>query len=81
MKFKLKIWHFISALWLLIILLQFSRLIEFAVLWFKYFLLCFDDFDGAITVLDFKLLDSMLALIFFIVIHLLFLSFKSKVKF
>jgi len=68
MKFKLKIWQFISALLLLIILLQFNRLIELAVLWFKYFLLCFNDFDAAISLLYFKLLDSLLALIFFIVI-------------
>jgi len=81
MKFKLKIWQFISALWLLIILLQFNRLIELAVLWFKYFLLCFNDFDVAITLLDFKLLDSLLALIFFIVIPLLLINYRRRIKF
>ena len=81
MKFKLKIWQFTSAIWLLIILLQFTRLTELAVLWFKYFSLLFNDFDGALTLLDFKFIDSLLSLIIFILTPLMLIVYHRRIRF
>lgn len=80
MKFNIKIWHWLMALWLLIIILRHNTLIDFVALWIKYVGLFFSDLNASFNVLDFQLFDALLSVKIFVVVPILLLLFHKSIS-
>ncbi len=79
MKFQPKIWHLLLFFWFIIIIFRFELLINLITLATKYFLLFISDFNSAMQLLDFSLIDAILSIKLFIIIPVfLFLFRKNK---
>ncbi len=78
MKFKPQIWHLLSFFWFIIIIFRVELLIDLVVLWAKYFLLFISDFNIAMQLLDFNLIDSILSIKLFIIIPIILFLFRKK---
>ncbi|NNJ52844.1 MAG: ABC transporter permease [Ignavibacteriaceae bacterium] len=78
MKFKLKIIHWLTLLWLLLIVFQHEVLFQYLSLWFGYAKLFFVDFSEAIDVLSLKLVNVILSLKLFVFLPALYIIFRKK---
>ncbi|MCH8032632.1 MAG: ABC transporter permease [Bacteroidetes bacterium] len=78
MKFKPQIWHLLLFFWITIIIIRVELLIDLVVLWAKYFLLFISDFNIAMQLLDFNLIDSILSIKLFIIIPIILFLFRKK---
>ena len=78
MKFKPQIWHLFLFFWITIIIIRVELLIDLVVLWAKYFLLFISDFNIAMQLLDFNLIDSILSIKLFIIIPIILFLFRKK---
>ncbi len=77
---KIKIWHWILFLWLILLTARFEAIIGLLQLWYSYVILLFTDTKSAVNILDFNLLDGLLSLKLFIVIPLLITIFRKRLK-
>lgn len=76
---KIKIWHWVLFLWLIIFALRFERVYEMLSLLVSYIMLSFYDFDSAINQFSFLLVDHTLGVLIFILIpFFLILLTKNK---
>ena len=81
MKSGLKIIHWIIFLWLLIIVFRFNIIVGYLALFYNYIVLFVNNSKAAIAVLNFSLIDSILAtLLYFLIIPIIFL-FKKRLTF
>lgn len=78
MNFKPQIWHLLLFFWITIIIIRVELLIDLVVLWAKYFLLFISDFNIAMQLLDFNLIDSILSIKLFIIIPIILFLFRKK---
>jgi len=78
---KLRIWHWILFIWVVLITFRFEAVIDFIHLWFSYAFLFFSDFGSAIDIIDFRLVDGLLSIKFFIIIPVLIFVFRKKLLF
>ncbi len=78
MKFKPQIWHLLLFFWITIIIIRVELLIDLVVLWAKYILLFISDFNIAMQLLDFNLIDSILSIKLFIIIPIILFLFRKK---
>jgi len=78
LKFKPQIWHLLLFFWITIIIIRVELLIDLVVLWAKYFLLFISDFNIAMQLLDFNLIDSILSIKLFIIIPIILFLFRKK---
>jgi peptide/nickel transport system permease protein len=56
-------------------------MIDFINLWYSYALFFFSDITSAIDILDFRLIDGLLSIKFFIILPILFFIFRKKLLF
>jgi peptide/nickel transport system permease protein len=78
---KIKIWHWILFIWIVLIAFRFEAMIEFAHLWFSYAVLFFSDFSYAIEILDLRLIDGLLSIKLFIILPVVIFIFRKKMLF
>jgi len=78
LKFKPQIWHLFLFFWITIIIIRVELLIDLVVLWAKYILLFISDFNIAMQLLDFNLIDSILSIKLFIIIPIILFLFRKK---
>jgi len=64
--------------WLLILIFRFELLLDFAVLTGKYIFLLFTDFNQAIQLLDFSLIDAVLSVALFTCIPIILFFYRKK---
>jgi len=75
---KIKIRHILFLFWLLILIFRFELLLDFAVLTGKYIFLLFTDFNQAIQLLDFSLIDAVLSVALFTCIPIILFFYRKK---
>jgi len=78
---KIKIWHWILFIWIVLITFRFEAMIEFLHLWFSYAFLFLSDFGSAIDILDFRLIDGLLSIKLFIILPVVIFIFRKKLLF
>ena len=75
---KIKIWHWVLFLWLIIIAFRFERVYDLLSLLVSYIMLLFYDFDSAINQFSFSLVDHMLGALIFILIPFFLILLKEN---
>lgn len=78
MKLKPQIWHLLVFFWFVIIVFRVGLLYDLIALWAKYFLLFISDFNSAVQLLDFVLLDALLSIKLFLIIPVVLFLFRKK---
>ncbi len=78
MRFQPKIWHLLLLFWFTIIIFRFELLINLITLLVKYILLFINDFNFAMQLLDFSLIDSILSIKLFIIIPIILFLFRKN---
>ena len=78
---KVRIIHWLLLLWLVLLLSQYDVLLQYLALWLSYTKLIFTDFNGAVDVLNLRLVDVILAVKLFVALPVLYFLFRKKWKF
>jgi len=78
LRFQPKIWHLLLLFWFTIIIFRFELLINLITLLVKYILLFINDFNFAMQLLDFSLIDSILSIKLFIIIPIILFLFRKN---
>lgn len=78
MKNKIKIWHGIIFMWLIVLLLCFNRIVELTEFLFFYIKLCITDFNSANNISDLVLADHLIGLLIYISVPFLLLTFQAR---
>lgn len=81
MKSGIKIIHWITFLWLCVLVLNYDLIIEYTSLIFSYFNLFFSNSSSALSFLSFNLLDASLSVLLFILLIPLLILFKHRLRF
>ncbi len=76
---KIKIWHFLLILFVLLIVLRFNLLIGLVELYIKFIGLIFKDSKSLFTQIDFRFIDNFISLALLFVIPLI-LFFSKRIK-
>lgn len=79
MKFKIRIWHVLIIIWIMILVFRVELLYNLVILWERYTMLLMSDFGDAIQLLDFSLFDAILSVKLFIIIPVILLLFRKRI--
>ncbi len=80
MKIKPKIIHLLFILWVVLLVFRYDLIAEYFFLLINYVKLIFNDYNGALNVLNLKLIDVILSLTLFIVLPTLYFFYRKKWK-
>ena len=78
---KIKIWHWILFIWIALLAFRFEAIIDFMHLWYSYATFFLSDFNSAIDILDFRLIDGLLSIKLFIILPVVIFFFRKKPPF
>jgi peptide/nickel transport system permease protein len=81
MKFRIKVWHFLFFLFLVVLLLRISLLLKSYELMMNWMILFFDNPDSVVNLLNFSLVDAFASGILFVILPLLIILFRKKLLF
>lgn len=81
MKFKLKIWHLLFFLWVLLLITRGGYLLNIYMLLYRWFILFLDNTKTAFAQLNFDLVDVFISGFLFIILPFLFFLLNKKLKF
>jgi peptide/nickel transport system permease protein len=81
MNLKMRIWHYLSLLWLSIIIFRFEVLLNGFYFLIKYVQFIFQDLQSALNILDFSQLDFMISLAFIIILPVIIALLLKKSKY
>lgn len=78
---KIRIWHCILFIWTALIAFRSEAMIGFLHLWYSYVALFFSDFNSAIDILDFRLIDGLISIKLFIILPVVIFIFRKRLVF
>jgi peptide/nickel transport system permease protein len=78
---KIRIWHWILFIWIVLLAARFEAMINLLHLWYSYAVFFFSDFGSAIDILDFRLIDGLLSIKLFIILPVVIFIFRKKLLF
>lgn len=81
MKKNLKIWHFLFLIWLIILVIRLELILDMYKIIFYWITLFFDDLEKAFNQLSFDVFDYILSGLLFVILPVIFISFRRKLIF
>ena len=81
MKLEIKITHWITFLWLYLLILQYELVVSYLSLTFEFILLLISDLPSALSIMNFGFADASISVILFILLLPILLIFRKRLRF